>query len=219
MKKAFPFLILLFCCLSLVSCSEKTPEPPEITTAHDEVTSEAPTEKTSHFIEDFENYTSEYQEPTFPIYYQFSDCENSIALPSSDKTETQDGKEIAQKNGKTVYEKTCDANGRILSLVIYEEDGETVSQKYAFAYVNGMTFSSEYYENGEMTERFQYNYSSDGKITSVYHKGMQSETGYGDIDCYEFNPDGSVKNYVNSANLSDMMMDLLSAALSGQLSQ
>lgn len=219
MKKTILFLFAMVFCLSLSACSGETPESPESSTIAYDVTLEEPTENTSHFIEDFENYTSEYQEPTFPIYYQFSDCESSIALPSSDKTETQDGKEIAQKNGKTVYEKTYDANGRIADLVIYEEDGETVSQKYAFAYVNGMTFSSEYYENGEMTERFQYNYGSDGKITSVYRKGMQSETGYGDIECYEFNPDGSVKNYINSANLSDMMMDLLSAALSGQLSQ
>ena len=219
MKKFFLLLIAMLFCFSLSACSGETPELPESSTISVEVTSEAPTEKTSHFIEDFENYTSEYQEPTFPIYYQFSDCEKSIELPSYDKTEEQDGKAVYLKSGKTVFEKTYDTNGRIAGIVIYEDDGVTVSQEYAFAYENGMTFSSEYYKNGGATERFQYNYASDGRITSVYRKGLQSETGYGDIDCYEFNPDGSVKNYVNSANLSDMMMDLLSAALSGQLSQ
>lgn len=202
MKKVILLLSAILFCFLFASCSGKTQE-----------------ENTTHPIEDFENSTSENNEPTFPIYSQFSNCENSIQLPSYDKTDERDGKEDYVSDGKTVCEKTYDENGRIVSVVIYEEDGTTVARQYAFAYENGFTFSCNYYENGEETERFRYNYGPDGTLTSVYRMGLQNETGYSDIECYEFNPDGSVKNYINSDDLSDIMMDVLLAAFSGELAE
>lgn len=162
------------------------------------------------------DYSSdEIKDPDFKVPYSLSDCEGYIELPSYDDTKKDGDKESFYSSDKLVFEKTYKSDGKLASVCVYEADGATKKTEGIFEYDTETSYSVTNYERGTETERFKFNYGSDGKIFSAFYNAKGSEEGQIIIEGYDFNPDGSVKKYYSTENVASALLDALMSSMSG----
>lgn len=209
MKKLFTVLLAVMVCLTLASCGKPVDKEPD-THESDTETSAPSADKSQINGEMFTS--SEIKEPDIAVPYVFSECERYLTLPDYDRTEKNGNSENYYKDEVLLASKNYSDENKIMTIVIYDVDGESTKIEATFEYETELSYSLNYYENGELSERMKFSYDSDERIvTFFYNKAGDPMV----IEGYEFNKDGSVKSYYDTDSVSSALLSSLMSALTG----
>lgn len=209
MKKIFTVLLFVMVCLMLASCGSTADKEPK-THESDTVIAAPSTDKAPLNGEDFSS--AEIKEPDIAVPYKFSECEHYLALPDYDRTEQNGKSENYYKDDILLASKTYNDANKLVSVVIYEDDGASTKTEATFEYKTELSYSLAYYTDGELSERMKFAYDPDEKIaTFFYNKAGDPMV----IEGYEFNKDGSVKTYYDTDSVSSALLSSLFSALAG----
>lgn len=208
MKKYLIIIVSFVIVLFLTSCSE--PVSDEVTTVHEEASSEIQAEHSSYDMNFAEDFSSELKEPDFAFPRHFSEIEQYMELPEYDSMVKEGTDEKYSDKGVLVYVKSY-IDKSLASVSVYESDGTTVAALYEYLYNDDGTTAVDidYYKNGEKLLRRKFTFFNNGVIKSIYNMTVNPESGAPVVDTYEFNENGDLVVYIDSESFNQILIDAI----------